>query len=222
MYKHILKALSCSLLCCFLIPSCASSSSESATSTVESSPASNEKMPLSLQGFSSCGEVLCWNGIIPGVTTFDDAKSIIEGMYERDAIRIGQTYIDWEAQVSDSIFGGSIKADSGGVTTKVRIAIRAEKVAMSEVSEWIGEPDLVYVVRAFSSEARCAGSFVTYSDPGVMVDLYPENHTIGISPTQFVAGISLVPPETLENWTITDTWVIEWQGYTDYCAIAGQ
>jgi hypothetical protein len=228
-----LKALSGLLLCGSLMMACTSSpdapatttatnnvaSNVSATITAANNVALNENRPSALQGFSMCAEAMCWTGIIPGVTTFETAKSIIEAIYPQDAIKISRQYMSWIPQISDSLSSGSLRADNDNITMDVDIGIPAESVPMSEMVEWIGEPDLVNVVRAFSSEARCAGSLVIYSDPGIMVFLYPENKTIGISPTQFVSTITLIHPEIIKNQKMTDTWELEWQGYTDYCAI---
>lgn len=219
MYKLRLKTLSYLLLSCFVITSCIASASGS----IESTTVASENMAsLSLQGFANCGKVLCWNGIIPGITSLADATSIIEGIYGQDAMSINQQSIEWEMHVSDNIEGGSIVSDTSDIVTEVRIYIPAENVAISEVTEWIGEPELVYVARAFSSEIRCAGSFVTYPHLGVIISLVPENDAIGISPTQFVSGITLVRSENMQDWMITDHWVVAWQGYIDYCAITGQ
>jgi len=199
----------------------------------------DENTASSFLGISNCTgvEFKCWYGITPGVTTFDVSKMILEGLYEPNAMRVSEQYIEWttqgtdgvSTQGTDGVLSGSIRADNTGVVTDVYIRIDTGTVDMVQIVEWIGEPDSVYIARAFSSEVRCAGSFVAYSNLGIELFLYPEHDMIGISPTQFVQsmiGISptqfvqsirLMQRENVGKWT--DTWEIKWQGYTDYCAL---
>lgn len=179
----------------------------------------DENTASSFLGISNCTgvEFKCWYGITPGVTTFDVSKMILEGLYEPNAMRVSEQYIEWTTQGTDGVLSGSIRADNTGVVTDVYIRIDTGTVDMVQIVEWIGEPDSVYIARAFSSEVRCAGSFVAYSNLGIELFLYPEHDMIGISPTQFVQSIRLMQPENVGKWT--DTWEIKWQGYTDYCAL---
>jgi hypothetical protein len=92
-------------------------------------------------------------------------------------------------------------------------------LSILDLIDEIGEPSLVYIPRAFSSTVKCAGAFVRYPAIGLHAYLYPESGSVGISQTQHIARITSEEPG---DWTITDHWIVEWQGFADYCDLAGQ
>lgn len=172
-----------------------------------------------------CKSPNCWEGITPGITSFEEAKTILEAKYGADNLDLsyGQAFIDWETSESNDLPQyGSVSIDKQGIVYDIKISGFAQPMTVSELIEEIGQPSHVWVARAFSSEYLCAGAMIMFSDAGILVSPdYRDNtgDSINIKPNQFVYGITFMTVEAAENWSITDTWKLDWQGYADYCSL---
>jgi hypothetical protein len=168
---------------------------------------------------ANCTRSNCWEGLIPGETTFADARHILETRYGKQNVRVGQHYIGWDTDSCGGYRGGSLHFLDQDTINTISIGIAEGELTVAELIAQLGEPSFIWVVRAFSSEALCAGSDITYPTLGIHATTRPEAGSVGITPTQTIQGLLFMTPDMAQNLTVTDTVKIEWQGYQDYCGL---
>ena len=181
---------------------------------------SDQTSNLSLQpGDSACTSFNCWDGIVPGSTTLLEAQTLLETRHGEQNVILNRYNIEWETGSRSEYRGGSLRFDEQGVIYDITIGFSNNQLTVAELISRIGEPSFVWVAVAFSSESRCAGVIIAYPYVGVFAILFPEGDSVGIHPAQSIQGVTLLPLDEAEDWTSTDHWLLEWQGYGDYCEL---
>lgn len=161
---------------------------------------------------TTCNTLNCWDGLVPGVTTYNAAKTIMGEQYSIKESKDSQ-YFSWQTDANSDYSGGSVEVDEQGVIIYVNIWFLEGQLTIEELIARFGEPEQVWV-----SIWNCAGSGIVYREHGIWIDLHPEGMSIGVSPTQSIAELSLEILEKVEDWQyVTDVAWFEWQGYTQYC-----
>lgn len=172
-----------------------------------------------LQQGATCTGPNCWEGLIPGETTFADARQILETRYGNEKVRVSQHYIEWHTNSRSGYHVGSVSFNDQDSIDDISIVIDEGQLTVAEMIAQIGEPSFVWVARAFSSESLCAGSWVTYPTLGILAGTYPEAGSVGISSTQSIARLTFMTVNQAQTWEITDHMKFTWQGYQDYCTL---
>ncbi len=158
----------------------------------------------------------CWRGIEPGTTSYDDALTILENHYHPDNVEIDESFINWVSGTSDQSDNGSLKFYEG-IVDDISVRFALESLTVEDFTKVIGEPEFVRIAKAFSSESDCAGASLVYSDLGLDVFLYPDKELTGVEKSQSVNLVIFLSPRLLENRNVTDSVMLEWDGYRDYC-----
>jgi hypothetical protein len=165
----------------------------------------------------------CWYGIIPGSTTLTQAQTLLETHYGQSNTTLNGHMIDWKFETSaDKSQGGYLTLTDQGIVDELTVTFLKNHLTVGEIITQFGEPSLVYVIRAFSSEVPCAGSIISYPQIGVNAYLYPVGASVGVQANQSIYSLTLLPLELAKNWSITDSIVAKWQGFKKYCAIVTQ
>jgi hypothetical protein len=185
-------------------------------------PASTDRLdelrPFLQQELTGCQDLTCWDGIIPGITTRGEARSLLEALYGSENLTVTQSSLYWEQDsLSTRTRGGGLSISDQDIVDEIHINLLERTLSVAELVDQIGEPSFVYVNRAFPSETYCAGALILYPSKGVIAWLYPVGDFTGINPTQSIESLDLLSPELANNWSITDSVKLDWQGYLDYC-----
>lgn len=158
---------------------------------------------------------LCWVGIELGVTSYSKAEAILRQHYGKRNVKAQLNSITWISDGTDSSRGGGL-AFSDGIVDRVRVWFGRDRLTVENLIEVIGQPEWVRVARAFSSDVYCAGVSLFYPDLGE-VWLSPGGSLADVKRSQFVDSVMFLSPRLLENWQITDSFLVEWDGYRNYC-----
>ena len=164
----------------------------------------------------------CWQNITPGVTTIDEAVSILEKMPDTTITYNEKDGVDWEF--------GSTKNDGGwlvaqdGIVNFVVLDLLHSKVALEALVASYGYPSYVepYDCQQGDSSGMCL-TMLIYPDSGMLVDTDLEdlgNHRVKIQPETEVWRITLIQPG-LENYKKIPDFqdygiLMEWKGYGSY------
>ncbi len=156
-----------------------------------------------------CMDTNCAIGIFTDTITQNEAKILLQQIYGTDNVSFDDNRIEWRSSAGI----GNLQFNNEQIIIDASFTLREKQLGLSDLIKQIGEPSLVYIVRAFSENYPCAGSAVLYPPHNIEVILYQENASIGILPNQFIQRLTFA----YENLVPTDTWVVEWQGFLDYC-----
>lgn len=167
-------------------------------------------------GITYCDNQLCWNDIIVGASTHTQVRRYLVEMYGRRNIEADPLSISWDNDTDPNVISGYIEFDRRNLVNSVHLYFPRDHISVADLIELVGEPGLVNVVRAFSSEIDCAGTMIHHQDDGITSFLYPQGNSVGIDPQQSINKLILDKPYDLDDLRFTDSWQIEWQGY-DYC-----
>ncbi|MEQ8672786.1 MAG: hypothetical protein RLP44_26905 [Aggregatilineales bacterium] len=159
----------------------------------------------------------CWQGIIPGETTFSDALSIIENSEE---------FTDLEVRANEDTdlvgaFWSPIDGESccqmystDGVTVDIIILQTTPDEMLGQVIEQFGDPTYLFGETLNDNE-------------GVVTLFYPENLMLiyvfingeagEVSATSEIVGFAYFTQSRMELLTLTND-LHEWQGYQSYTA----
>ncbi len=182
--------------------------------TVNSGPVAQQQ--------ASCTKFNCWVGIIPGLTTMDEAVRLLKIRYGTGSITINQENISWKNVSEDGEQGGNVSINEQSIVDEVEIYFAEKRWTVAEFIALAGEPQFVHIIRAFSTQTNCAGALMSYPDIGVIAWLYPVKASVGIQPSQSIQSVTFLGPEKARNWTITDQVKLNWHGYRDYCEMMDQ
>ena len=204
------------LVCSFMAASCETGDSDAlfnGTVVVETQTNGNTQGQSLPSDSFLCIDEDCSIGIFTSTATRDEAKILLEERYGPDSVNIDNETIEWHT----SSGSGYLQISEENEVTEARFTLQEEHLRMENLINQLGEPSLVHVTAAFSPGYLCAGSRVLYSKYHISSVLYPENGTVGIVPNQFIYDFWYY--EGLEDIIPTDTWVVEWQGFLDYCEL---
>lgn len=158
----------------------------------------------------------CWAGIQPGTTDHNESVAILQQRYGVQNVEVKPNSVTWISDGVDNSRGGNL-VFFDGVVDSVRVWFGRDRLTVEDLLELLDQPESIRVARAFSSEINCAGASLFYSSVGVEAWLSPEGLFVGANPSQFIDSIMFLSPRLLKNWQITDSVLIEWGGYRDYC-----
>jgi hypothetical protein len=103
------------------------------------------------------------------------------------------------------------------IVDHIYIAFDKNYLQVTGLVDRVGTPEAVRLAIAFSSEHQCAAASLFYSELGIEAWIIPENTMVGANEEQFIGTIVLISPRLLENWELTDSFLVAWSGYQDYC-----
>ena len=163
-------------------------------------------------------ENACWMGIEPNHSTAGEALEILEKIYgSQNVIRDeGAGIISWNAATENWQDRGLVFISNGTVDF---VFVWFPDDNTSLVKDMIGEfgnPNSVGLVIS-GPVVKCAGASLLYLETGLQVHLSSVDGSVGIGETQIVNGFDIHAPWTSGNYPWTDTAVVPWDGYHEYC-----
>jgi len=160
---------------------------------------------------SSCFPLDCWNNIEPGIMPLEVAREEITAIFHSENV-ISNTVFSMEFQYEGNIMALSA---TDGIVTRIHVNIPEGTLQLSELIERYGEPEKVYGVLT-----SCARTIV-FPDEGLIVYLndYDDLEQI-IDTGESISTIEFMAIEQTQNWTMDDSWQMDWNGYGRYCQTA--
>jgi hypothetical protein len=184
-------------------------------------PPSSPTSPAPFQEQSICVSVNCWVGIIPGTATLTEAQDLLEAQYGERNFTMGEQFFSWRTNSIGVSSGGQVIATASGRVNIIVVNLLEHQLTIAELIDWIGDPSFVYLDRTTSHEVLCTSLLLSYPNKGINVSLYTDSgSSIEINPAQSVDSLIFLTSEVAANSTYTDHYVLEWQGYADYCDLA--
>lgn len=170
---------------------------------------------------SACESANCWAGIVPGSTSLAEAQALLETQYGAPTFGMGEHFFSWHTSVNAEPLGGLIVATTSNIVNVIIVNFSEHQVIVAELIDWIGEPSFVNITRPISSDFLYSSALVSYPNIDINASLYPQDSSsVGISSTQSVSSLIFFTIDHVENSVQIDTFIFEWQGYTDYCELA--
>ncbi len=162
-------------------------------------------------------ENACWMGIEPNVSTADEAVEILEKTYGSENISrdVSAGVITWTTS-SATWHNNGIVFYQNNLVDRILVWSSNDSVEVKDIMAEIGNPDSVGLVIS-NPESKCAGGSLLYSETGLEVHLYPVDRSVGVIETQTVNAFDIYAPWTSGSYPRTDTAVIPWDGYHEYC-----
>jgi hypothetical protein len=162
----------------------------------------------------------CWAGIKPGITTKDEVVDILDKLYSAENVSIDNSsgngwYIEWTSNEKDWSHHGTV-VGSGDEAVEIWVFLAEGKVGVKDLLQALGEPYSVGLVVS-GPGVKCAGALLLYPNTGLEVFLSPVDNSVGVTNTQFIDGLRIVPPWPSEKQPLTDTVLVRWDGYHEYC-----
>lgn len=163
----------------------------------------------SLISTESCG-IPCWQNIIPGETSLDEARTIIE---EIEAVTIVQdTDAGIAFTVTESDICCQVLVESGTTTVNAIILQLAPNITLGQVIEMHGEPTFVSGEPYSSSEAIFT---LFYVDLGTIMNVHVEGENGQLGDDSLIIS-SIYVEEGLMSSVVTQNPLDNWKGYLTY------
>jgi len=165
----------------------------------------------------------CWANITPGVTSMDEALSILGKMPEVKITYKDQQGVDWRFNqtITDS---GTLRASQNGIISVVVLGNSNDKKLLLEtVAGSYGNPAYV---KPYDCRIGMCSTVLVYPDSGMLLNVFLEdagdksNHRLRIESDTAVEYVIFFPPG-LENFERMAEYqeydlLMEWHGYGEY------
>jgi hypothetical protein len=147
-------------------------------------------------------DLTCWHQAMPELVKIINVGDVLKN----------RSQVNDLITKADNIYWNEYRPELSATFSKGQFTV-------SDLIELLGEPPQVYIVQAFSSETNCAVLYIDYPSKGIMVDLYSEGDLVGVNSGQSISRVMLLTAEVSQGLHLytTDTYVLEWQGFIDYC-----
>ncbi len=189
-----------------------------ASSITETQQAPPTAFPTTAPTLEPCVVPTCWEGIVVGSTTLAEAQNHLKVLYGEDNVLMTTRGLDWRTNSEQIYAQGHLENDGQGFVRRIEVYFREGTFRTDALLDQFGEPESVWVARAFSFDALCTGgALLNFLNNSLSVRLYPVDSINGVYRTQSVYYFWITPEDT--NWSITDHFRFAWQGYTNYCDI---
>lgn len=165
--------------------------------------------------FSRNCKSACWMGIEPKVSTADEAISILESAYDTENVTKDSGVISWNIDNPDWNDRGNVLLSDNKVSF-VMVWFPENYMEVKDIIFEIGSPESVGLVIS-GPDIKCAAASLVYPDTGLLVGLLPVDKSVGVRETQVVNSLYIHPPWISGNYPWTDTEVVPWDGYHEYC-----
>lgn len=157
-----------------------------------------------------CEDFSCWNGIIVGETTYNEALRLLTFVHGANHVIPYETSIDWMPDRASGI----VRFTEDGISNELFINFFDDRLTIQQVISRIGNPDSVHI----TGLTVCGVAFAFYKDEGMVAWLTRRDSITGVYPDQIVETINLLPKDQAETMLFGSE-PIEWQGYLDYCEL---
>ena len=157
----------------------------------------------------------CWLGILPGSTTYVEAKNIISNYYGDDYVELisaNSKIIQWYSE-DDALLASGNVTFADGIAYDLYIFFRDTELLIDDFINEIGEPHSVSITIGDG----CAGASLYYPDFGLVV--FPTNYygIIDKEIEQYITGVKITEPWDQDVDPYYDSYQVIWSGYGDYC-----
>lgn len=169
--------------------------------------------------FSEECKSACWVGIEPQISTTDEVVTALEKIYGFENVIRDSGTISWNVNNPNWNNRGYVLTNENKVTS-IMIWFPEPYMEVRDFISEIGYPESVGLVISVSAR-KCASASLLYPEIGLIVHLSPSDKSIGVTETQIVNSFDIYPPWSSGNYPWTDTAVIPWDGYHEYCQEIG-
>jgi hypothetical protein len=172
----------------------------------------------------------CWQGITPGITTTEQATSILKKIPGVEFTYTGEYGVSWKFNENDTD-SGDLRVSENGVVSTIWIGNSIDKdLFLETIITSQGEPAYLemYDCRLLDNEKAMCPTILVYPNKGLLIDVFLEDtgeagtHEINIQPSAIVSGVYFMKPG-IENFKALPEFqeyeLLEWKGYTVYSSI---
>ncbi len=159
----------------------------------------------------------CWMGIEPKISTADEALELLQKSYgSENVIRDDRAgVITWNADNPDWKDRGNVFIRNDMVDF-ILLFFHENTIEVKDLIVEIGNPDSVGLVVS-GPVVKCAGASLLYPRAGLQAYLDSVDKSVGVSETQVVNGFGIYSPWETDDFPWTDTEIVSWNGYHEYC-----
>ncbi len=165
--------------------------------------------------FSEKCKSACWMDIEPQVSTTGEAIKILEEAYGVENVTQDSGTISWNTSNPNWSNRGHVFI-SDDIVDFIMVWFPEPYVEVKDIIFEIGSPESVGLVIS-GSVIKCAGASLLYPKTGLQIHLSPVDKSVGVAETQIVNGFDIHQPWSSGNYPWTDTAVVPWDGYHEYC-----
>lgn len=158
----------------------------------------------------------CWEGIVPGVTTENEAKKLITEKYHMTEELLVDTSINWSARD----YHANVRFHNDTVSG-IRIWFDRQMLTVGDIISQYGEPETVEIEPPEWGSG--CGVRLQYEQRGIEVTRLSEHATSGIiEASQYVYALNLFRSDPSNSMMVGNPRVIveEWRGYGIYCTVS--
>ncbi len=170
---------------------------------------------LSNQGALDCQNFQCWDGIVAGQTSYDEAVYLLNYHHDDLAINRLSYGIGWYQFDAISQFNGFISVDENDVVSDINISYIINSPSVGEMINQLGTPSAIYV----ATERPCGFAYLLYEERGMMVWLGSQSGSLQVDPAYPIHGLQFIPISFAQRYRTPHATRLQWQGYTDYCEL---
>lgn len=157
----------------------------------------------------------CWIGIEPQVSTTDETIKILEKTYGSENVTQDSGTISWNIDNPDWKNRGNVFINDNKVSF-IMVWFPEPYMEVRDIISEIGSPESVGLVIS-GPVIKCAAASLLYPKTGLEVHLSPVERSVGVAEVQVVNGFDIFQPWSSGDFPWTDTAVVPWDGYHEYC-----
>jgi hypothetical protein len=165
--------------------------------------------------FSEKCKGTCWMGIEPQISTTSEAITILEKVYGDENVVLDSGTISWNAENPNWNNRGYVFTNNNKVNF-IMVWFPEPFMEVRDIISQMDNPDSVGLVIS-GSVIKCTGASLLYPKTGLEIQLSPINKSVGVTDNQIVNGFVINSPWSSGNYPGTDTAIISWDGYHEYC-----
>ena len=154
-------------------------------------------------------------GIEPQISTTSEAITILEKAYGGENVVQDSGTISWNAENPNWNNRGYVFTNDNKVSF-IMVWFPEPYMEVGDIISEMGSPASIGLVIS-GPEIKCAGASLLYPKTGLQIHLLPIDKSAGVTETQIVNGFDIHQPWSSGNYPWTDTAVVPWDGYHEYC-----
>jgi hypothetical protein len=161
----------------------------------------------------------CWDGIIPGETSTDEAERLIKARYgEESTYRIDKHSVGWS--FPDTAYGptSGVMTSASDVVYSITLEYDNRRLFLEELIQELGEPASL-VIYSNSSHTSCSLELL-YPQYETSVTLFPAGLVGGVTPARSIKFLILAQQGTMDELIDSQPLhgqIIAWAGFREYC-----
>ncbi len=160
-----------------------------------------------------CYPFLCWDGIMPGITTATDVENLLSFYNRHRDVTYDPSQQHWHDP--DAMLAGFLSTNEHHIVDELHVNFGDPYITIADIIANIGEPTSVFL-----PTYDCDIMFLVYREHGVIASLNNQDPYPEVKPDQTIRSIQFISPLTpIPYYEVGYDSLLDWQGYTDYCEI---